>query len=223
MVLADAVILIAEVDVAEFVIDRDRLDLLRAAPLAEGTREHGADRARAVINQSILMQVSLARRLVIRPAHNRENRSVRLPGVERDAHAVAREFAAEHGQSATVNGRHVRQPVNAQAIRVPLGHDGDVRRLPAHHQTVGDIHIVGTHESAHDFVGVNLAIEPEDIERAVDVLVGAEDEALRGIRPIDPDRRIIGVVLGRLGDHPRFERAGSGARFLGRGRNEGQK
>lgn len=63
---------VRELHVAEGLIDRDSLDLLLPAPCAKSSREETAQRARAVVHQTILVQISFARRAKIRATNDGE-------------------------------------------------------------------------------------------------------------------------------------------------------
>jgi hypothetical protein len=76
------------------------------------------------------VQVALRRRAIGSATDDCEHGAVGRARVECDAHAVARRLAGEDRQAATVERRQVRQPVNAQAVGVPLGDDRDVGGLP---------------------------------------------------------------------------------------------
>ena len=107
---------------------------------------------------------------------------------------------------------------------VTLRDHGEVDLSAAEHDVVGDIDIVRTDEAANDLVAMNFAIEAEDIERAVRVLVGAEHEARGRVGPVDPDGGIVRVVLGRLRDHARLNRFRCGHRRAGEdGENGGEE
>ena len=107
VVFADAEALVAAIDVAELVVDGDGLDLLASAPGAEAADEEPAERAGAVVDDSVLVKVALARGALLGAADDGEQRAVARAGVERDAHAVAGGFPLEDGDAAAIDRRHV--------------------------------------------------------------------------------------------------------------------
>jgi hypothetical protein len=138
--------------------------------------EQAANRAGAVVHQTILVDVTVARRSEIRAAHDGKQRPVGGAGVKRHAHAIAGALAGENRNAATVHRGHVGQPVNAKPMRVTLGDHRHVNAFSAHQHAAGDIDIVRTHQTAHREIMADLAIKSEHGERAVMLLVRADDQ-----------------------------------------------
>ena len=105
-------------------------------------------------------------------------------------------------------------------MRVALGDKRDVGAAPGERDVVGEVDIVGAQEPAHDLVGLNFSGEVVNVERAVGILVGTDDQARCGIGAVDPDGGIVGVVAGWFGDDARRERRG-GVGGIGIGRKAG--
>ena len=199
-------------------IHRQRLDLLAAAPLGEGADLDAAQHPGAVVDEPVLVQIALLRRVAIRSADGHQQRPVARPHPRCDAHDITRTLALEHQDAAAIDGPHVRQGIDAQPMSETLSDDHEVDRLATEHDAAGDVDVVGTQQAADHEVLAHPTVEAEHIQRAVDILVCAHDERTRRVGRVDPDRRIVGVVAHGRGHHPGLDHAGGGGSTRRRGR-----
>ena len=191
-------------------IDRQRLDLLATAPLAERTHEQPGEATRAVVDQPVLVEIALLGRMTVRAAHGDEQRAVHRPHPSRDTHDITGALALEHLDAPAIDRLHAGERVDAQAVGETLGDDGNIHRLATQHHAAGDVDVVRAQQAAHHPLLLDPAIETENIECAVDILVGADDQRARRISRIDPYGRVVGIVADGLADHPWLHRRSDG-------------
>jgi hypothetical protein len=82
----------------------------------------------------------------------------------------------------------------------PFGRDGQVERPAIDHHAGFEVHVVGPVESGDDLT--RAAVQAEHHERPVGRghLVRPDDQALRGIAGVQPQRGIVRVVVHGVGD-----------------------
>jgi hypothetical protein len=199
----DADVFVRVIHVPQLVVDGDRLDLSDAAESAEPAHERGLHPSSAVILQAVLREVVLLRTGFRRD--DGEDRSVRRAAVEADPHRRA-PVAGRPFQNRHLSGRDVaqrtaiwRDRVDAQTPSEPLGQHRDVGERGVQVEPVFDVDVVGPIGTFQKLP--QCPVHAEHSERAVGRchLHRPEHEALRRVRAVDPDRRIVGIARQRVG------------------------
>jgi hypothetical protein len=125
--------------------------------------------------------------------HGKQGLVLRAP-VERDPHGSARlaGLTLEDGDLAEQpqEGSDGVNAVDQQPARQPFGDDAQV----AEH-----VHVIGPIEPGYGLLNLSIQIEDHQGSVRLGPLDGADDQASRAARRVDPNRRIVHVLARRLG------------------------